>query len=175
MISPNIWSVGLRRNLAFTHRRYLVAAALGLTGKLTDDPRLIEFARTSLADGVSLQLANGVNPEKGGFDSSYQMVGLLYAERWVSYFPTDIATPKVITMINNGLEWEKGRILPTGEISSVGNTRTGSAQEVRRDGSIKLISHRSVFRGFAYWASLTGDNKWLDIATKIASFYYTRR
>ncbi|MEE3715563.1 hypothetical protein V2H45_02255 [Tumidithrix elongata RA019] len=173
MITPDIWTIGIKRNLPYTHRRYLVAAALGLTGKLTGDQELITYARTSLNDGISLQLSDGVNPEKGGYDSSYQMVGLVYAQRWVSYFPSDSITPKVITMINKGLNWEKGRILATGEISDVGNTRTGPGLDVNRTGNFKPVDNRFVVRGFAYWASATGNNTWQSIASRIASFYYT--
>lgn len=173
MISPTIWPVGIKRNIPYTHRRYLVASALGLTGKLTGDQQLISFARTSLTDGISLQLANGVNPEKGGYDSSYQMVGLAYAQRWVTHFPTDAITPKVIAMINKGLAWEKGRILPTGEIDTTGNTRTGpGAIDFNRTGSLKPVDNRFVLRGFGYWASATVNKNLEDIARKIAGFYY---
>jgi hypothetical protein len=172
MISPNVWTNGVKNNIPFTHRRFLVAAALGLTGKLTGDQQLVSFSRTFISDGVALQLANGVMPEKGGYDSSYQMVGLMYAERWACHFPNDTVTPKVVAMINKGLAWEKGRILPSGEINAAGNTRTGVVTDVTRTGQIKLIDHRSVIRGFGYWASATVDRNLEAIALKIAGFYY---
>jgi hypothetical protein len=36
MASPSIWSAGIAKNVPYTHRRYLVASALGLTGKLLE-------------------------------------------------------------------------------------------------------------------------------------------
>ena len=171
MISPRVWQKGTEHNLPYTHRRYLVAAALGLTGKLTGDRQLLNYARQSLEDGLSLQLANGINPEKGGSDSSYQMVGIVYAEYWVIYFPNDLLTPRVTAMIDKGLTWEQTRVLPTGEISREGNTRS-AGQETARSGKVKQVDYRNAIRGFAAWASLTGNSQWTVIAKKIAQYYY---
>jgi hypothetical protein len=173
MILPNVWKVGIRRNKPYTHRRYLVATALGLTGKLTGDEKLIKYARKSIRDGLSLQRPDGVNPERDGYDSSYQMVGVVYAQRWVTYFPQDSVTPEVVVMINKSLLWQQTRILPSGEISTKGNTRT-DGQEKGRSGKIKGIDRRSALRGFAYWASVTGSQKWEENARKIAKFYYKK-
>ena len=172
MISPAVWKQGIRYNKPYTHRRYLVAAALGLTGKLTGDQKLINYAYRSIKDGLSLQLPNGVNPEKGGYDSSYQMVGVVYAQRWVTYFPEDSLTPNVKAMIDKALAWEQTRILPSGAISTKGNTRT-AGQERRRGGKAKTVSYKSTIRGFAYWASVTGDQKWAAIARQLEQYYIT--
>ncbi|WP_375515671.1 hypothetical protein [uncultured Nostoc sp.] len=171
MIKPNIWKIGIRRNKPYTHRRYLVATALGLTGKLTGDQELIEYAHKSIEDGLSLQRPDGVNPEKNGHDSSYQMVGVIYAQRWVTYFPQDEITPKVVAMINKSLLWEQTRMLPSGEISTQDNTRT-AGQEKGRSGKVKSMDRRPALRAFAYWASVTGNQKWEESAYQIAKFYY---
>ncbi|GAP93818.1 hypothetical protein [Leptolyngbya sp. NIES-2104] len=171
MIRPEIWRTGMAKNQPYTHRRYLVGAALGLTGRLTGDRNLIDFSRVAIWEGLNLQRSDGVNPEKGGYDSSYQMVGLVYAQHWLVYFPNDPLSWRVAAMINRGLAWERSRILPTGEISSDGNQRT-AGQERTRVGAVKEVSHRSVIRGFAYWASVTGDQQWADLAEKIADYYY---
>jgi len=174
MISPNVWKKGIERNEPYTHRRYLVAAALGLTGKLTGDQKLINYAHQSLEDGLSLQLPDGVNPEKGGYDSSYQTVGTIYAERWVTYFPNDPLTPKVAAMIDKALAWEQTRILPTGEISAEGNTRTGG-QERNRSGKVKQVGPGPQIRAFAYWASATGNPRWAASAQKIKQHYFPHK
>ncbi len=171
MIAPHVWEQGTERNEPYTHRRYLVAAALGLTGKLTGDRELINYARQSIEDGLSLQRPDGVNPEQGGYDSSYQMLGVVYAQRWVTYFPNDTLTPRVVAMIDKALAWEQTRILPTGEISSEGNRRTGG-QERGRSGKVKTVDYKQALRGFAYWASVTGDPKLDAIARKISQYYF---
>lgn len=171
MISSKVWNRGTRNNEPYSHRRYLVAVALGLTSKLTGDRELMNYARQSIEDGLSLQRPDGVNPEKGGHDSSYQMVGVVYAQRWVTYFPDDPLTPRVRAMIERAMAWQQTRILPTGEISSDGNSRT-AGQEQGRAGRVKKVDYRPAIRGFAYWASVTGDRRWDAIARRIAQYYY---
>ena len=171
MISKDVWKQGTRRNQPYTHRRYSVAVALGLTSKLTGDAELMKYARQSLQEGLALQRPNGVNPEKGGYDSSYQMVGVVYAQRWAIYFPDDPLTPKVKTAIEKALAWQQTRVLASGEISTKGNTRT-AGQETGRTGKVKAVDYNMAIRGFAYWAAVTKNPKWSAIAQKIAKFYY---
>lgn len=171
MISPSIWKPGMEHNQPYTHRFYGVALALGLTAQLANDRTLMQYAKQSLALGLARQQSNGVNPEKGGADSSYQMAGVVYAQRWMAHFPTDSLTPQVQKMITKALMWERSRIRASGEIDARGNTRT-AGQERRRTGEVKHIDHRLVFRGFSYWANLTQDPQWAEVAQKIAQYYY---
>lgn len=171
MISPEVWKKGTKNDQPYTHRRYLNAVALGLTGKLTGDQELIDYARKLITDGLSLQRSDGVNPEKGGHDSSYQMVSVMFAQRWATYFADDSLTPQVITMIKTSMAWEEKRILSTGEIDSKGNTRS-AGQEFGRTGKVKTMDYKAAIRGFAYWAAVTNDQKWAAIAQKISQFYY---
>ncbi len=73
-------------------------------------------------------------------------------------------------MIDKGLEWEKTRILPTGEISIVGNTRI-AGKETGTLGKVKGVDHKMVFRGFAYWGLVTGNQQWLEIAKRVSAHY----
>ncbi len=171
MISPKVWERGINNDSPYTHRCYLNATALGLTGKLTGDRQLIDYAEQEITLGLSRQQKDGVNPEKGGYDSSYQMVGVSYAERFYTYFPQGSLALQVKQMINRALAWEQTRILPTGEINSEGNTRT-AGQETGRSGKVKKIDTNAVIRGFDYWASVTGNQKWEAIDRQIAQYYY---
>jgi hypothetical protein len=72
---------GKKKNMPFTRRRYLVAAALGETGVLTSDSSLVRASEAYVRDGIALQSANGYNPERGGWDSSYHAKGMAYACR----------------------------------------------------------------------------------------------
>jgi hypothetical protein len=170
MIQPQIWNKGIQRNLPYTHRCYLVATALGLTGKLTGDQELVRYSQRSIEEGLSMQRPDGANPEKGGYDSSYHMVGLVYAQRWAMYFPKNSLTPKVVAMINRGLDWAETKVLPTGELSTLGNTRT-AGQETGTLGRVKSVDHKMAFRGFAYWGLVTGNHQWLELAKLISAHY----
>lgn len=127
-------------------------------------------ARQFIQTGISLQEPDGVNPELGGHDSSYQGVGLDYAERWETYFPNDPLTPAVDHVVIKGLEWEETMILPTGEISTAGNTRT-ARQELNPSGTVKTVAHVSVETAFAYRAAVNGSPRWEADALKISRFY----
>jgi len=171
MVRPSVWSPGFTGNSPFTHRRYLVGAALGLSGALTADSALIDRAHAVIADGLSLQRADGSNPERGGHDSSYQMTGVVFAQYWTIYLPADPLTPAVRAMIGRALSWEATRMLPTGEVTAEGNTRT-AGQERGRGGAIKGVAYSRVIRGFATWAALTGDPAWAELAWRAGRHYY---
>jgi hypothetical protein len=170
MISPSVLSAGEKGDLPYTHRRYLDADALGETSLLANDPSLMPAARQLIQEGIAAQQANGVDPELGGHDSSYQAVGLDYAERWETYFPNDALDAALDQAIIKGLEWEETMILPTGQISTVGNTRT-AGQELNPDGTVKTVAHVSVETAFAYRAAVNGSPRWEADALKVSQFY----
>ena len=171
MAQTSVWSPGLAANAPFTHRRYLVGAALGLSGVLVADSALVDRAHAVIEDGLSLQRADGSNPERGGHDSSYQMTGVVFAQYWAIYLPADPLTPAVRAMIGRALNWEAIRVLPTGEVTAEGNTRT-AGQERGRSGAIKGVAYSRVIRGFATWAALTGDPAWAELAWRAGRYYY---
>lgn len=175
MIQDDIWNRGLSNNSPYSHRNYIVAGALGLTSKLTGDQELLAYSEQSIEDGLSKQLDNGVNPELGGYDSSYQMVGANYAMRWFALFAAEAdssLTASVSSMLEKALSWEESRILATGEISTEGNTRVPSLEQ-SRSGQNKKLDHRNVIKGFSYWSSVTGNVQWDVNARKIGQYYYS--
>lgn len=171
MGTPSVWSKGIANDAPYTHRRYIVADALGLTSQLVGgDANLMSLARYEIKDGLSLQWANGVNPELGGYDSSYQTLGLSLAERWATYFPDDALTLSVNEMVNKGLTWEATMILPTGEISVLGDTRTGV--ETGPSGTLKTVDWKKAVDAFATWYQYAGDPQLQTNGQKIAQFYF---
>jgi PKD repeat protein len=170
MTGTNTWAQGTYDDAPYTHRRYLDAAALGLTSLFTGDTSLMADARSEISDGLSLQWSNGVNPELGGYDSSYQTVGLSYAELWVNYFPNDTLTPSVTAMINKGLAWEETMILSNGQVSIQGDTRTGV--EIGPSGNVKGVDAMNVVNAFSYWYQLTGTMRAEQDAQRVAAFYF---
>ena len=171
MATPDVWSRGISNDSPYTHRRYLVANALGLTSLLVGgDTALMNLARSQIQNGLSRQLSNGVNPETGGYDSSYQAVGLVYAQIWSTYFPNDSTTSAVNTMISNGLAWEQSRVLSSGEVNSAGNTRTGI--ENGPSGTVKTIDWRSVATAFSVGFQMTGNSQWQTAAQSVDEYYF---
>ena len=147
MASSVVWRPGLASDAPYTHRRFLVASALGLTAMLTGDRLLARRAREALELGLMAQRGDGVFPELGGFDSSYQARGIVYAEHYLAWVPH--APRSLVPAIASGLAWERTRILPSGDVSIVGNTR---ANGVMRDhNGPKLVVYPMVANALAWW------------------------
>jgi hypothetical protein len=169
MARPAVWREGLALNRPFGHRRFLVGAAMGLTAALTHDRLLERRADEVIAGGLRIQRPNGVIPERGGHDSGYQPVGMIYAEDWLSYNRHDPLAARVARAIRRGLAWERSRVLPNGRVSTAGNTRTGG-QERTWDGSLKTVSYLQVGRPLVWWGAATGDTASLRVAYRLLSY-----
>lgn len=152
----------------YTHRRYLNAAALGETGVLCNVPDLIRASAAYITMGESQQWSNGVNPEKGGWDSSYQALGLKYAAR---YYFVVASSPALLAMGVNGENWETTMVLSSGAVSVVGNTRTGSCQERDHLGNCKGVSYDSVYESFYEWYMMSSDANYGALASKVFDYF----
>ncbi len=147
MASPGVWRAGLAGDAPYTHRRFLVASALGLTAVLTGDRLLAGRAREALELGLRAQRGDGVFPELGGFDSSYQARGIVYAEHYLAWVPH--APSSLGPAIARGLAWERTGILPSGEVSIVGNTRANGVMYDHN--GAKLVVYPMVTDALAWW------------------------
>lgn len=117
------------------------------------------------------QRDDGVFPEKGGHDSSYQATTILMLEPyWLWTLNTNLKA-RIFNALEKGSIWEKTRIDPdTGEVSIEGNTRTGSCQEEFL-GKCKGVSHGGVVVSMAYWSVIGDDEEAADLANKVLDFY----
>jgi hypothetical protein len=168
MTRPEVEGPGLQHNKHLAHRFYLVAAALGESGVLLGDETLVNHSKEYIRMGVAVQDPSGFNPEGPGYDTSYHGIGMYFA---LVYY-TVVADPKtqaeMFPMLKKGMLWLKSRILPDGSINGEGNTRTGPNAELSRSGKQKALDYLDVFRSFAYFGQITGDNSWLELADKVA-------
>jgi hypothetical protein len=169
MTLPNVEASGQRNNAPYTHRRYLVAAALGEAGVLCGNGLLIQKSQEYILDGLSLQTPEGINPEKGGYDSSYQAVGLGYASRYYKIVPkTQAVRDGMYTMLAKANDWLSMRITSNGTPIATGNTRTGLGQETGRDGTPKPISASAIMRALEYWFVIGGDDRYHQLAIQVS-------
>lgn len=170
MVRPEIWSRGISNNSPYTHRRYVVAGALSLAGNFDGgDGRLGDFARTQIQDALSLQTADGINPEKSGYDVSYQGVGLFHAAIWADYFSRDALVPSIHTMAERGLTWEEKMVNLDGSLIIGDSTRVG--QEAGPSGVQKTVDWRKVATAFYYWAAILNRPSWQQVADRIVNYY----
>lgn len=148
----------------YTHRRYVLAAALGQAGYVLRDKSMMLTAEAWAVEGLLLQKGNGVNPEAGGWDVSYQMVGPLYALRYIPVCGNESLVSRLCLMIQKALEWEVMRMLPNGEIDVSGSTRIGR-EKFGKD--VKTMNYYEAFQTFAYAGQIVSP-AWLVYADRIA-------
>jgi hypothetical protein len=151
----------------YAHRRFLDAAALGMTGLLCGDDALLKRGAELARNGIAFQQPDGVNPERGGHDTSYQAFGLIYACRYYQIVADDTLRAEMMPMLDRAYAWYRPRIGPDGTIDGTGNTRTGPAAEPGRNGQPKRLDYRSGVVCLAHWAQITGDPEWETLARKV--------
>lgn len=172
VIAPYAWGEFALRNGSYTHSGYVMGAALTLTGRLTRREDLERYGRKALRLALDNQLSDGANPELGGYDVRYHMVGLTYAERYRVHFPDGKLALRVHNMINRGLAWMSQRIDSDGYINWRGSTRACS--EIGSDGDAKSPGYPYAIRGFAYWGALTEDSTMVSKAEQM-QYYLDHR
>lgn len=159
-----------QRERKYAHRRYLNAAAVGETGVLCDDAGLVKKSAWFVEDGIAFQQPDGVNPEKGGHDTSYQAVGLMYACRYYRIVADGRMRERMFPMMRKGFDWLLPRIKPDGSVDMTGNTRTGLAMELSRAGKPKEQDYRATVESLANWGWLTESAAFMAAAERVAGY-----
>ncbi|GJP62648.1 hypothetical protein CLOP_g19684 [Closterium sp. NIES-67] len=177
-VRPDIERIGWRNDAIHTHRRFLTGTALGMAGILTDNHNLIHRSIKYIRSGLELQDPSGFNYERHGHDCSYQGIGLVYAARYYLYVAPHIqesemsdeeqvesveiqseVRSRLLEFGRRGAAWLVTRVGADGALNATGNTRTGSAQEVGRNGKPKALARKDVFHALLYWSWVLGDPK----------------
>lgn len=131
------WLVDDDGNL-FTHKTYMRAAALAMAASLTDDAQDATqwsvLAARIAQRGMDEQWSNGVNPERGGYDVSYQMYGVWLAETYyLMLTPSNPLRDDLEAKIDRAIEWMSGRIDRTGRVDVGDSTRTCNEENASYD------------------------------------------
>ena len=167
MLTPANAATGQAHDAPYTHRFYLDADALGETGILVGDPVLVAASRDYVRRGIARQDPSGFNPEKGGSDTSYHAVGLLFAATYYTIVADDALRARMRPMADRGLAWLSARMRPDGTVDQAGNTRTGFGQERGPQGNLKTMSYGSAYRAFYYWGIIEHDPRLAAIAAQL--------
>lgn len=148
-----------------TNRLSIDAKALLLNGLLIQDYTAVTAGQSLVARVLAAQNSNGVFPENGGYDSSYQAVTLLkLCEIYI--FGEE---PGLLSALQQGFAWEGTRILPTGQIDTTGDSRVGAGETYF--GSIKTVNYPEAIRAFALFGAITGDQSYTQAAIQISQYY----
>jgi hypothetical protein len=150
----------------YTHRFYIRAAALGEAAALTGEKALADTATIFAREGLAKQLPDGTNPEKGGFDVSYQMVGLCFAMCYENVCTDPALKQGIKTMATKALANALTKVGPDGTVSMEGSTRVG--QEESRSGVVKTLDYKNLLQGLIFADRLTGEAHFREAAQRIA-------
>lgn len=166
LMKPDIAVRGQRFNQPYTHRRWLLAAALGEAAELSGDREMAACAERYARDGLALQTEEGIYPEKGGGDVAYQAFGILLACRYYTVCKDAELRLQMVAAIRRGLQWELKSVDAEGRISTEGSTRTG--KETARSGKPKTTNYKEITQAFALGAVVTGEAEFRLAAERIA-------
>jgi hypothetical protein len=153
----------------FTHRFYLLAAGYAEAAAVTGEPEFRIWAHNYAVDGLSRQQPDGTNPERGGFDASYQAVGVMFACRYYLNCPDEATRAAIKSMIAKALDKEMPRIDANGEVSLEGSTRT--PLEKGRSGKQKTMDYKILLTALVFGEQLTGDPQYREAAERVARHY----
>ncbi|CAF2922203.1 unnamed protein product [Rotaria sp. Silwood2] len=177
LLKPSVLSIGIRNDMPYTHRRYILAAALAETALLTDDPSLQQQFYSQAAmfaqDGLSLQDSSGFNPEKGGYDSSYNAYGLYQACNYLVVCPDDSLRQQLTNMLSKSFAWQLTRMNPDGSAILVDNTRVtadNNTNEVARSGYDKKYDYKSTIYAFELGSVLLQSQMLHNEAQLVATY-----
>jgi hypothetical protein len=178
------WSTWLR-NLdteghVWTHRTYMMAAALGLASTLTDDPvdaaRWAQLAETIARLGIANQWGEddpmvGVNPERGGYDLLYHMYGVWLAQLYLGTLGEQSQTrEELLAAIRRAVQWELTRIDPeTGRVDVSGSSRTCTETNWATGTAIGLDVGETI-RGLLLWGQSQSDDEAVEAALRVHEF-----
>ncbi|MGD0938068.1 MAG: hypothetical protein ABR905_00045 [Terracidiphilus sp.] len=168
LMSPAAEARGLSGNAPFTHRRYILAATFGEAARVTGEASFARRATAWAEEGIALQQADGTNPERGGFDVSYQMVGVLMALRYLPVCDDAELRQHLRAMIRKAVAPVLARLQPDGSIDAEGSTRVG--KEKSRAGIVKTVAYGEVVQALVYGAQALPQPEWLVPAQQIVTY-----
>lgn len=145
------------------------ALAFLLNGKILGDSALMEVGIGFLNDVLALQTPQGFFLEKGGYDSSYQAVTLMNLAAILPVLDSENLRQETILSMGKGQNWLKSRILANGQVSAIGNTRTGEGQETFF-GKTKDINYAEVAMSLFSWSVIADDQQAQALARNVVNF-----
>jgi len=169
LLRSDVLGPGRQKDQPFTHRKWLLAFSLGGAAKLSGDQELASAAVRFAYEGIQLQQEDGRNPERGGFDVSYEMVDALvggYYYTTLSPKESSELMAKVQHMIDKTCQWESRRILGNDQIDPSGSTRIGI--EHMHNGQLKQVNYPEVIQAFIAAARICQKSEYTETARRLA-------
>jgi len=131
-----------------------VATAFAEAGAVTGNTSYYADAIPYVQQGLSLQLANGEDPENGAADVNWQGISILYLEWFLPYCTDSNLANQIITSIANGLTWEMQYIDVNGDY-------------------LGAAASQPIYYAFSNGAGITRNRAFQVVANRIANYSLT--
>ncbi|MBL9135469.1 MAG: hypothetical protein JNK85_06355 [Verrucomicrobiales bacterium] len=151
------------------NRVIIAAKAFGTCGLVLRDDHLVDRARSLMKYALTRRDEAGVFLEKGGQDSSYNAVSILFGEVLALHLPL----PEFEAALPAAVAWQVSKVADSGEIKVTGNTRTGVGKEPGYDGKPKNVNYNEVILALTIYGIAHGDSAALAAAER--AFHWSRR
>lgn len=151
------------------NRIIIAAKAFGTCGLVLHDDNLVATSRKLIVHALTLRDKDGVFIEKGGRDSSYNVVSIFFSQVLALHMPL----PELESALPAAVAWELTKIRDTGEVDVTGNTRTGVGKEKSYTGQPKNVNYNEVVFALTYYGLVHHDTAALAAADRV--FAYSHR
>jgi hypothetical protein len=151
------------------NRVIIAAKAFGTCGQVLRDDHLVSRARELMKFALTRRDDAGVFLEKGGRDSSYNAVSILFGEVLALHVPL----PEFEAALPAAVKWQAAQVRESGEIEVAGNTRTGVGKEPGYDGKPKNVNYHEVILALTIYGIAHDDSAALAAAER--AFRWSRR
>ena len=127
----------------------------------------LRFARKAIAR----QQGRGFYEEGGGYDSSYQGVGLALGFRLLTLLPAaEPLRDELWNSLSCGTNWQASRVLASGQISTQGNTRVYPGGESFL-GTEKKVAWTSTMLACWNMYYFSGQARYRELANRLIAYY----
>ena len=151
------------------NRTIIAAKAFGTCGLVLHDDKLVATSRKLIAHALTRRDQDGVFIEKGGRDSSYNVVSIYFGQVLALHVPL----PEFEAALPAAVAWQLTRIKETGEVDVTGNTRTGVGKEKGYTGQPKQVNYTEVVLALTFYGIVHKDQAALAAADRV--FAYAQR
>jgi hypothetical protein len=164
-VSPEVRTKGWQGSLEpFGHRYFLRAEALGLAGELTGEADFHAEAARYVKAGLAKQRADGVLPERDGFDLGYQALAVRSAGRHWFVCPDDAVRQDLATLLRGSAGLFLDRIAEDGTLDLDDSSR--HPKELARSGRPKKVSRGLLVEAFLLAHRITDDDRYRVLADR---------
>lgn len=148
----------------FTHRWWMRASLFQAASELLGQPELVGRADDCVRQAIAQQV-DGAFPERGGGDVGYQILTMLYLQRWLAMRPDGPLSAEAETAMVTGLDWYLDRVGPDGRVDRTDSTRM--LAETSYLDRPKDVLYNLAVEALLGASLLTGDPRWTEASARL--------